>query len=868
MIRPKVLPATSAVGAEALPLTRCLAKSYRQQGDLVTAGRVVANHCQIVGQVAEALIAQLPAALQEKWFASGAALVAASHDIGKISPTFQKKIYCALSDDQSNSVPELAEVDYKLEKAWDGHAGVSQAAAIGLNLGKFIPEILGQHHGFSPSIGHRVATDAAFGGPKWQTRRAELVSLLQEEFGSQWPKVRDDLHARVLAGLTSVSDWIGSGSDFENPASPWQKQIASAISGAGFITPTYRPNLSFEQIFSFTPHEAQRALFSQCREPGVYILEAPMGMGKTEAALFAAYQLLSSGAATGLYFALPTQLTSDRIHDRVNEFLTRILASACPHRHALLLHGNAWLKETEMGEEGAPGNSWFHQGKRGILAPFAVGTIDQALMAVMNVKHGFVRTFGLLGKVVILDEVHSYDAYTGTLLDELVKALRQLDCTVIILSATLTQARRSALLGCPVNSADYPLISGIHSASTEQEEPMQVAVAAPSCATVDLSFYPSDEQAIAEALLRAEQGQQVLWIENTVAEAQERYRLLAARANDLGSEMGLIHSRFVREERGINETYWVNILGKSGGQLRARQGRIVVGTQVLEQSLDIDADFLVTRICPSDMLLQRLGRLWRHSETLRPAGAKRESWVLAPDLDASIANPYQAFGKTAHVYSAYVLCRTLEVWLTRSHIALPTEIRDVLEATYAERKEQGDMARWLYELEEGMPTARGRRPGRKSLQRLAHIGLAKGGNTLSESKAQTRYSEEDSVELLLLRGKVVKQDGIELTLLNGDPLWLPNHGPSCKRELRRIAATLLRSSLLAPVYQAPVAMSAGSLAWLKPYLYLGGTEMDDSLLRVAMVGLEGELLLPGGAEANEHYHLSYNHMGFSARKRQ
>ena len=178
------------------------------------------------------------------------------------------------------------------------------------------------------------------------------------------------------------------------------------------------------------------------------------------------------------------------------------------------------------------------------------------------------------------------------------------------------------------------------------------------------------------------------------------------------------------------------------------------------------------------------------------------------------------------------------------------------------------MARWLYELEEGMPTASGRRPGRKSLQRLAHIGLAKGGNTLSESKAQTRYSEEDSVELLLLRGKVVKQDGIELTLLNGDPLWLPSHGPSCKRELRRIAATLLRSSLLAPVYQAPVAMSAGSLAWLKPYLYLGGTEMDDSLLRVAMVGLEGELLLPGGAEANEHYHLSYNHMGFSARKRQ
>ena len=129
--------------------------------------------------------------------------------------------------------------------------------------------------------------------------------------------------------------------------------------------------------------------------------------------------------------------------------------------NAFLLHGNAWLKQTQMGVESQPGGSWFEPTKHRILAPFGVGTIDQALMAVMNVKHGFVRTFGLAGKVVILDEVHSYDVYTGTLLNVLVCALRQLQCTVIILSATLSTDRRTELLGEAPTKHGYPQVSSI-----------------------------------------------------------------------------------------------------------------------------------------------------------------------------------------------------------------------------------------------------------------------------------------------------------------------------------------------------------------------------------------------------------------------
>src|SRR5690606_24435121 len=242
------------------------------------------------------------------------------------------------------------------------------------------------------------------------------------------------------------------------------------------------------------------------------------------------YQMLEKGQASGIYFALPTQLTSNKIFERFNQFLAQILDEECQHR-SLLLHGKAWLQQMEMGEEGRPGGAWFNQAKRGLLAPFAVGTIDQALMAAMNVKHGFVRAFGLAGKVVILDEVHTYDAYTGTLLDALVALLRELGCTVIILSATLNQERRQQLLGThALSSQGYPLISAIPHAQAPCEYPLEGD--APQ--QVKLCLLEQEKDAIAQALERASQGQQVLWIENTVAEAQERYLDLASRASEVG----------------------------------------------------------------------------------------------------------------------------------------------------------------------------------------------------------------------------------------------------------------------------------------------------------------------------------------------
>lgn len=582
---------------------------------------MVVNHCQIVGEVARALIKRYPPRLQNALFPAGAELIAACHDIGKVSPCFFEKIRraCTLPPQGLKALP----VNPDLERNWGGHAGVSQVAAKAAGAPKWVPEILGQHHGFSPSVAGKRADAEAFGGELWQAERCALIEEIKQRLQAKWPEPASVAQARLLAGLTSVADWIGSGKHFEDPALPWQPRIAMALDEAGFVPPRYRPDLSFQDIFGFAPHAAQTQLIKAAASPGVYVLEAPMGLGKTEAALFAAYELLQRGEACGIYFALPTQLTSNKIFERFNRFLEHALADDCPQR-ALLLHANAWLVETEMGEEGRPGGAWFHHRKRGLLAPFAVGTVDQALMAAMHVKHGFVRAFGLAGKVVILDEVHTYDAYTGTLLDALVRLLRELHCTVIILSATLSHTRRSRLLDAPLQANAYPLITAVNDAAPVRELP----VAAEPAAQISIHIEHDDRPAVQEALDRAAGGQQVLWIENTVKDAQQRYLDVASRAADLGVACGLLHSRFTRTDRQRIEDHWVGLFGKPGLAQRNDTGRILIGTQVLEQSLDIDADFLVTRFAPTDMLLQRMGRLWRHAGTMRPDGARCETWQI------------------------------------------------------------------------------------------------------------------------------------------------------------------------------------------------------------------------------------------------
>lgn len=844
-----------------IPLSDCIAKTVIDTDGHHCKGIDVETHCKIVGLVAAELISRLPVKLHQELFPQGSELVAAVHDIGKVNPLFQEKIRRGITGYGFNSFPGLEKTSPELEETVGRHSGVSQAAL--KDTGRYIPEIAGRHHGSSPNSDFLLPEDAIIGGQAWQEERLQLIHRLKNYFHLDWPAIRDNLHATVLAGLTTVSDWIGSGPVFDNlmaiNESELMPLVQSAVDLAGFVPPLIIHGLHFEDIFpSYSPRTIQNELISKVDQSGVYILEAPMGEGKTEAALFAAYRMLDSSQANGIYFALPTQITSEKIHERMHSFLDRILSSEDNHR-LLLLHGNAWLYETELGEEGRPGYSWFDSRKRGLLSPFAVGTIDQALMAVMNVKHGFVRAFGLMGKVVILDEVHSYDAYTGTIMDHLIKGLVELGCTVILLSATLTTERKSLMTTISAPSIDanipdyYPLVTkAIPGKPKEYSTPIPMEQS-----SIGIINSTDDDTALCVVREKALNGEYMLWIENTVNEAQEIFKKFAAWGVANSIEVGLLHSRFPALVRSKLDNHWVGLYGKQGKEQRCKGGRILIGTQVLEQSLDIDADFLVTRIAPTDMVLQRTGRLWRHRDldSIRPVTARRQMIILAPNVDTAVRNPLRFFKASGFVYAPYVLARSLEIWAQKSSILIPADMRNLIESTYAERTETGEMSIAKYNLYKQ----------RKTLGKFACNSMTMAGGAQTDN-VPTRYSEKPTCEVLLLRRGSDLPNGF-LILIDGEKLTLPVRTVQNRSEKKKIARMLMERTISVPNYLAPNVMLIQELRPLSPYLYI--SENEDVRLRVAVLESSGTISGMGERTANDQYTLEYSPVfGYATKKKE
>lgn len=726
-------------------------------------GISVRDHCLNVGCVAEALLDLLPARLKQL-FPRGVATLAALHDIGKVSPGFQAKC-------------DAWRVRYgiqlqRIAGSETDHAKISQytiAQMLGETRLEKWAAVVGAHHG---KLKGRLSPE------DWEDERRKLAAELIAQFGPLPDQPADDALVWFTAGLITVADWIGS-DESRFPDEKWnleerRRRAHDALLGVGWKQITPKRALSFSQLFPALTeaNSLQRAAMEEITGPGIYVIEGPMGFGKTEAALAAAYRLIERGLANGLYFALPTQVTSNRIYERVQPFVDRICADAEPVR---LAHSASWLVDTtpplqlraaspdgEAADHARAGRSWFATSKRALLAPFGVGTIDQALLGIVAANHFFVRQFGLAGKVVVLDEVHTYDLYTSTLIDTLVRRLRELQCTVIILSATLTQQRRRELLGLNDDqplSAAYPLVSGMADAFFERqcEPPPSKTVHIRNVAGASLL-----EQAMAEA----QRGVCVLWIRNTVDEAQETYRALQSVNVQGGPPVALLHSRFPFFRREELETQWMNRLGKDSANRPT--GCILVSTQVAEQSVDIDADLLITDLAPTDMLLQRLGRLWRHERAHRPR-PQPEIWIQMPALDdgqlrtANERELLQALGKSARVYAPYVLLRSLQQWRGRATINLPRDIRAILEATYANAAAVEPPA-W-----QNLRQQLEKQKAKMARQALNATNVWSIPALPDEEGIQTRWNSYPMAQLLLAR-RITRQDAhtFHLELLDGD----------------------------------------------------------------------------------------------------
>ena len=774
-------------------------------------GISVRDHMIDVGAVAY-LIAERFRPLAERFGLdiSTVAALAALHDLGKISPGFQCKCVNWLAENglleiarngawDTNMESDHGKVTHALLQAFLGHAGADRKTA------KYASTVLGAHHGrlgrpsdrsFIPQ--RRISESTS--GIDWDDMQMEHAKGIWDHFtaGQGPPEVSSESPALWwLAGLTSVADWIGSDERFF-PATKKRVDINAgararqALAAISFTHPRIVSGLSFHDLFHdplhpesrWVPNDVQEKAAAMIRGPGVYIIEAPMGVGKTEAALWAAYHLLAPGKAMGIYFALPTQATSNRIHIRMDEFLRRISPESGGSR---LIHGSSWLMAADAAihpvatdrmesgtEDARTGLDWFGSSKRALLAPFGVGTVDQALLGVVAAKHFFVRHFALAGKVVVLDEVHSYDLYTGTLIDKLITMLEGLGCTVIVLSATLTGKRRRQIVAGSQESESatdlaYPLISGRADGVPFDSVP----VSGPPDREVIVEF--SDKEiAAGEGLGLAWKGAAVLWICNTVDSAQAHYLYFQSRSNGT-FPVGLLHSRFPFQRRKEIEAEWMGRLDKSG---KTRCGCILVSTQVVEQSVDLDADFMVTELAPTDMLLQRLGRLWRHTRDSRPIHGPRfcileEEEALEELRSMEPAAIAKMFGQKANIYAPFVLLRTLEVWRHQvqkvGSVLIPSQIRQLIEATYAERDNEPApwkalAGKWLAgDAVKQMTALRNSNPWQPQLA--------------DEEGIQTRLSEIPTLSLVLCR--TITEE--EITLLDGT-------GVASRREPYRLAA--------------------------------------------------------------------------------
>lgn len=815
-----------------VPFEGCPAKSDSSGRSSLT----VLQHARFSVLVTRQLLARL-GLLQ---LPSGVDFLAAAHDVGKVSPEFLWKHFPEWLAAKCPGMPPR-------EQFKGPHSTVSQAAyEAWVNSWPTGAEartwalVIGAHHGKTSAPW--ADKSAFYGGPLWSEQRRRLLDHLRTEFGPPPTTEAKPGLLQVAAGLVAVADWLASDEAFSEQAassSSPEKEVAAHLTAAGWDWPPITPGLGFQELFADddvdSPYPMQRKFHDVVDKPGVYVLEGPTGHGKTEAALWAAYRLMEAGHNCGLYFALPTRMTSDRIHERVAKFVRRAFGD---NAGARLVHGQAWLKEFKKGgEELRPGGSWFAPRRRAILYPFGVGTIDQALMAVLPVRHAWVRWFALAGKVVILDEVHSYDLYTGVLLDKLIEALRAIGCTVLILSATLTRARRVQLLSPGMGEAQggvtgdspapaaseaaYPLISGKVAGQS-----VSVPLDPVEPKTVKLRWTAADRDTVAqEAADRLAKGQSVLWIANTVEDAVACCGALRSACRE-GDRVGLLHARFPAWRREELEAEWLKLLGKG-----PRQGPMaLVATQIAEQSVDVDADFLVTSIAPMDMLVQRMGRLWRHPRKNRPC-AEPETLIACPSWrEIADADSFRkALGGTAKVYAPYALWRTLRVLDGRAALKLPEEVRELLESTYFESC-SGEPP-WVAEMRDTLEKKR-KELGARALG-LATLALPAMDD--DEDSCPTRDSSMPMAQALLVKGvdtlgskaNVVLSDGQELTVDSSLPDFV-------------VAKALHRNLVRLPAY---VLGRAPTPAWLKQHVWGA---------KVLQVDCEGRLKLDGNSFGYEY----------------
>lgn len=637
--------------------------------------------------------------------------IAALHDIGKCHPFFQKTAVDLpqiqkLKDAgcfASSGVPcrfrhELATEEI-LSRIWGERRFFPRRTR------RTITRVLAMHHQGK----HGEYCDIERKAQLWQDAQNLLELEMRQTF--QPPELTDvtdfghsDAFALNLMGTVILSDWIASGEVCENSAAEKtslkdiQQTAERTIQSCGLISGKLLPAYDdFCALWPEIPPQGIRPLQKECtcmnyQDLSLCLLEAPMGEGKTEAALHIVSHLMEKCGKNGFYVALPTSATSNQMHHRIDALFQE--HGLPPSR---LLHSMAWLVDAaaqlnvslEDDEDRQILSQWLMPLRRGLLSQYAVGTVDQAMMSVMQIKYGVLRLLGLADKILVIDEIHSYDAYMNQIIRQLISWCHALSIPMVLLSATLPRAKKRELLAAAgatdtASSQDYPLITAVSYDGTVTERPV--------CAFTKRQYHfalrqiMNDRQAIAElAVDKIKNGGCLCLLMDTVRSVQTLYPVIKGKITP-DTDLIVFHARFTAERRQQIESECIAKFGKNAGSHRPQKA-ILLCTQVVEQSLDVDFDFMMTEIAPIDLLLQRAGRVLRHESTPRPRDCSQA------EIDVFVPADHN-FAAIENIYYPILLERTEKYLASHTKIAVPEEMRQCIEEVYSEQVRSGELQKY------------------------------------------------------------------------------------------------------------------------------------------------------------------------------
>jgi CRISPR-associated endonuclease/helicase Cas3 len=608
-----------------------------------------------------------------------------------------------------------------------------------------------------------------------------------------------------LAGVAVLADWLGSDQSVfhycDEPRALEEYWDNVALPKAGQVLAkaqiSMQPVSLFESIgqqFPFikqsTPLQAFAAEVPLASGPQLFILEDVTGAGKTEAAMVLCQRMMSQGSAKGLYVALPTMATANGMYERLVQSY-RALFSPQAQPSLVLAHGARELSDgfvasvtlssqltdsnydKDESSASAYCNAWLADSrKKALLADVGVGTIDQALLAVLPARHQSLRLLGLSDKILLVDEVHAYDPYMQRLLTALLEAHARQGGSAILLSATLPQKMRETLssgfaAGLSVVSPTltkfgYPLLTHC---SAEGVNEAVVATRESVHRQVSVRRLDNEAQALEQIHLAVQAGRCICWIRNTVKDARAAFSMLQQQTWLSGDALTLFHSRFAMVDRQAIEKDVLNRFGKSSVEAQ-RAGQVLIATQVVEQSLDLDFDEMISDLAPIDLLIQRAGRLQRHNRNLQGAVDDQESdsrpqaslSVLAPDPEHVVDSAWLKTllpGTQAVYANVGQLWLTLNVLMQQQGFAMPEDARHLIEAVYSDEAQYNVPE----PLRDASSQAVGVQKGERSIAELNRLRLEKGytigsadtsGGWAEEVRIPTRLSAE-SVSVAVVR---------------------------------------------------------------------------------------------------------------------